>query len=68
MTTIVQGHADDESRERWARSSYSTPNNNCVEVLILQAGVQVRDSKDVQGGTLALSHEAWKALLSSIMR
>ncbi|OXM43878.1 DUF397 domain-containing protein [Amycolatopsis alba] len=69
MTDFNQGHADtNDGHARWVRSSYSTPHNNCVELLILRSGVRVRDSKDACGETLAFSREAWAAFLSRIMR
>ncbi|MFK0244123.1 DUF397 domain-containing protein [Amycolatopsis azurea] len=69
MTGVNQGHKDDNDEQaRWVRSSYSTPHNNCVELLILRNGVRVRDSKDTCGETLKFGREAWAAFLSRIMR
>ncbi|MDQ0778350.1 hypothetical protein QF026_006816 [Streptomyces aurantiacus] len=46
----------------WFKSSYSgTGGDNCVEVAIRPETVFVRDSKDNQGQTLAVSPDAWSA-------
>lgn len=44
----------------WTKSSYSGPepdNHNCVELYGEEQYVWVRDSKDVEKGTLAISTE-----------
>ncbi len=69
MTDLNQEHKDDNDEQaRWVRSSYSTPHNNCVELLILCTGVRVRDSKDTRRADLKFGREAWAAFLSRIMR
>ena len=50
----------------WRKSSYSTGQNDCVEVARIQAAVLIRDSKDPRGGHLAVSARTWESLISSI--
>ncbi|MEV7551550.1 DUF397 domain-containing protein [Amycolatopsis sp. NPDC089917] len=57
-----------DGEAQWFRSSYTTPNNNCVEVRIVESGVHVRDSKDAARKTLQFDGNAWKAFLTHLMR
>lgn len=50
----------------WRKSSYSGSNGDCVEVGWPQAGVAVRDSKNVAGPTLAFETTTWRAFLARI--
>ncbi|MEU6760350.1 DUF397 domain-containing protein [Streptomyces sp. NPDC046685] len=44
----------------WTKSSYSASDSNeCVEVAVVPEAVLVRDSKDVDGGRLAVAPDAW---------
>lgn len=52
----------------WVRSSYTTPNNNCVELRRRRTSVDVRDSKDAGGGTLQFGRTQWSEFLSRTMR
>ncbi|MGW5613086.1 DUF397 domain-containing protein [Streptomyces sp. NPDC003877] len=48
----------------WFKSSYSgSEGDNCVEVAVDRA-IHVRDSKQQEGGQLALSPTAWSAFLT----
>ncbi|MGW5371387.1 DUF397 domain-containing protein [Streptomyces sp. NPDC004009] len=48
----------------WRKSSHSSGSgDNCVEVAPTPAVVHVRDSKDREGGRLALSPFAWARFL-----
>ncbi|MEV5732072.1 DUF397 domain-containing protein [Streptomyces sp. NPDC052292] len=48
----------------WSKSSYSSGSgDNCVEVAPTPALIHVRDSKDREGGRLALSPSAWARFL-----
>lgn len=51
---------------RWHKSSYSDPQNNCVEHA--QAGELhgVRDSKDRDGAVLTFDHETWSSFLDAV--
>lgn len=51
------------SEMRWRRSSRSTNTSNCVEVLFARRAVDVRDSKNPAGPTLAFPEMAWLAFL-----
>lgn len=47
----------------WHKSSYS--DNQCLEVACTPLGMLVRDSKDTDGGHLALSTAAWSRFTAS---
>jgi hypothetical protein len=50
----------------WRKSSYSNGNGgNCVEVALGHA-VGVRDTKDRDGGNLAVAPAAWTSLLTAL--
>ncbi len=52
---------------RWRKSSYSFSNSNCVKARTSGRGtVQVRDSKDPDGPTLAFSRAAWRAFIAAV--
>ncbi len=49
----------------WYKSSYSgSSDNSCVEVAFVADAVGVRDSKNTQGPTLALSPAAWRGFVA----
>ncbi|SFD72959.1 protein of unknown function [Actinopolyspora alba] len=50
----------------WHTSSYSGNNGTCVEVGFATSTVLVRDTKDREGGTLALTPTAWQSFLSTL--
>ncbi|OXM66837.1 DUF397 domain-containing protein [Amycolatopsis vastitatis] len=55
----------------WRKSSYSSDQANCVEVTSPTSSsttVGVRDTKDREGGHLAVPASAWAAFLSSAAR
>lgn len=46
----------------WFKSSYSGGGGgNCVEVAVCPETILVRDTKDTQRQSLAVSHDAWLA-------
>ncbi|MFB7468408.1 DUF397 domain-containing protein [Streptomyces sp. NPDC056224] len=52
------------SSPNWFRSSYSTNDGpECVEVAVTPEAILVRDSKDVDGGHLAVAPAAWTGFL-----
>ncbi|MFG2123932.1 DUF397 domain-containing protein [Streptomyces sp. NPDC048710] len=49
---------------KWRKSAYTSATGQCVEVRLAASGrVLVRDSKNHEAGTIALSEQAWKCLL-----
>lgn len=50
--------------EEWNKSSYSNNNGACVEVRRDGASVQVRDTKDREGGTLTFTAPEWLAFVA----
>ncbi|WP_327677414.1 DUF397 domain-containing protein [Kitasatospora sp. NBC_00458] len=57
----------DHSAARWRKSSFSGPDNECIEVADGFSGVlPVRDSKDPQGPALVFSAAAWAAFVAGV--
>jgi hypothetical protein len=56
----------DLSRADWRRSTYSGSNGNCVEVGADGLAVLVRDTKDLEAGTLAFTGNAWASFTASL--
>lgn len=50
----------------WRKSTYSGSNGSCVETASGDGVVLVRDTTDRDGGTLAVSMQAWKAFAARI--
>ncbi|MFA1539721.1 DUF397 domain-containing protein [Actinomadura monticuli] len=55
-------------RTDFRKSSHSEGANGCVETCVRDAQHLVRDSKDPEGGVLALGRDAWAAFVSKIKR
>ena len=50
----------------WRASSRSTGGQDCVEVAQAQANCLVRDSKNPDGGRLAVTRQAWTAFTNRV--
>ncbi|QIZ35890.1 DUF397 domain-containing protein [Saccharopolyspora sp. ASAGF58] len=50
----------------WRKSSYSPHNDNCVEVGVGFDAVGIRDTKDRDGGHLAVTPARWQAFLRAV--
>ena len=50
----------------WRKSSYSTPEHNCVELADSAPRVAVRDSKRPAQPALAVNRREWSAFVSSL--
>ena len=50
----------------WRKSSHSTGGNDCVEVAQAGTSCLVRDSKNSDGGCLAVRPQAWAAFIDDI--
>ncbi|WP_243722540.1 DUF397 domain-containing protein [Actinomadura sp. 7K507] len=55
-------------RAVFRKSSHSEGANGCVETCVLDSRQLVRDSKNPEGGVLALDRGVWTALMSRIKR
>ena len=51
----------------WIKSSYSSTDENCVELAVPGEAVLVRDSKDPEGGILRTTPATFRALLQSLV-
>lgn len=51
---------------RWHKSSYSDPQNNCVEHAQADELHGVRDSKDRDGAVLTFGRDAWSSFLDAV--
>lgn len=49
--------------KQWQTSSRSGPNGNCVEVRAVDGRVEVRDTKNREGGTLAFDPHVWQSFV-----
>jgi hypothetical protein len=56
-------HKLDLTQAQWRKSSYSSGNGACIEVVDLPEAVAVRDSKDPGGPKLTFSRQAWAAFV-----
>ncbi|HEV8219911.1 MAG TPA: DUF397 domain-containing protein [Streptosporangiaceae bacterium] len=52
----------------WYKSSYSMSNGHCVEVVMEDGVVGVRDSKVQNGPVLRINPDAWVALLTEVRK
>lgn len=50
----------------WRTSSKSGGNGNCVEVRFTGELIEVRDTKDRNGGQLSFTPEEWRAFTSGV--
>ncbi|WIV60990.1 DUF397 domain-containing protein [Amycolatopsis nalaikhensis] len=50
----------------WRKSSYSTNGGECVEVALGRPQVLVRDTKDREGGAIAVPAGPWREFLSRL--
>jgi hypothetical protein len=51
---------------QWRKSSWSNGGGECVEVGLAPEVVGVRDTKDRQGGMLAMTREAWSRFIGAV--
>ncbi|MBF6076804.1 DUF397 domain-containing protein [Nocardia beijingensis] len=57
----------DLTKAAWFKSSHSGPNQDCVEVAYLEAGlIGMRDSKNPAGPALLFTRSAWEAFTAGV--
>lgn len=59
-------HNDNCVEVGWRKSSKSGPDTNCVEVGLGFDVVGIRDTKDREGGHLAVAPAPWQAFLRAV--
>jgi hypothetical protein len=57
---------DNIDNSTWRKASYSGNSGNCVEVADATRVVLVRDTKDREGGTLAVPADVWQAFTTKL--
>jgi len=67
-TSSYSGTNGDCVEVGWRTSSYSASHGDCVEVAPAPDGVLVRDSKDPDGPTLAVTTAQWRSFLATVTR
>jgi hypothetical protein len=50
----------------WCKSSHSSDTSNCVEVALAGVVIGVRDSKDPEGGVLAVPPGCWREFTDTL--
>jgi hypothetical protein len=50
----------------WRKSSYSTPDGQCIEIADTSEGIDLRDSKDPTGPVLRFDRSCWMDFLGTI--
>jgi uncharacterized protein DUF397 len=51
----------------WRKSSYSGANGgNCIEAAVSDSEILVRDTTNRDGGTLAITADAWRAFVGTL--
>ncbi|WP_298179463.1 DUF397 domain-containing protein [Saccharomonospora sp.] len=53
-----------ETEDGWFKSSFSANTDNCVEFRRTPDGVEVRNSKRPDAGTVAYTDSEWKAFIA----
>ncbi|MFD5825507.1 DUF397 domain-containing protein [Lentzea sp. NPDC060358] len=48
----------------WRKSSYTAPDNNCIEFAVRQTEIELRDSKDPGGGSFVVGPSAWTGFVA----
>jgi hypothetical protein len=57
---------DFEMRSGWRKSTHSSNGIDCVEIDFTKLAVEVRDSKNPTGPTLAFPHTPWSSYLTTL--
>ncbi len=67
MNTDINAMTVQRGGLAWRKSSYSSPQGNCLEVAALPSGhAAIRDTKQQAGPTLVFARATWQTFCSAI--
>jgi hypothetical protein len=65
-TSSYSGYNGDCVQARWRKASASASNGHCAQVRMANGTVQVRDSKNPDGGMLKFTRAEWESFTAGL--